>query len=94
MSRMTTLDMLVGEHHWVKTYPAGRVCAHAGCNTKLSRYNPEAVCGAHHVPDASLRFNGYHFHQCPGCGAVIRGHHEHCHDCRPPSSGGKGKARA
>ena len=31
----------------VKTYREGRVCAHEGCGTHLSRYNPYDYCGLH-----------------------------------------------
>ena len=83
MSKPDALTMLVGEAHWVKTYPAGRICAHEGCNTPLSRYNPEKVCGAHHVRDDSLRFHGMAFRQCASCGTIIavRGGATTCREC-------------
>ena len=31
----------------VRSYGAGRVCAAAGCTTRLSRYNPSDVCSLH-----------------------------------------------
>lgn len=33
------------------TFLAGRVCAHEGCNTVLSRYNPDDYCALHCVPE-------------------------------------------
>ena len=30
-----------------RTYDGGRVCAHEGCGTVLSRYNPDAYCDVH-----------------------------------------------
>ena len=31
----------------VKTYGEGRICAHRGCGTILSKYNPNDYCGLH-----------------------------------------------
>ena len=32
---------------WRRVVPAGRICAHPGCETRLSRYNPLSVCALH-----------------------------------------------
>lgn len=29
------------------TYPLGRVCENEQCSTRLSRYNPDALCALH-----------------------------------------------
>ena len=85
------LDWMESGTKHVTTYPANRHCLK--CGMTLSVYNPDLYCYPHR-PEPSNRYCGYAFHACPGCGAIIRGHVAHCHDCRPPSSGGKGKARA
>jgi hypothetical protein len=30
-----------------RTYPAGRICATDGCDTRLSIYNPDGLCSIH-----------------------------------------------
>jgi hypothetical protein len=37
---------------YVDSYGNGRICAAAGCSTRLSQYNGRTVCGVH---DASTR---------------------------------------
>lgn len=45
---------LVGESgSVVSTYPAGRVCAFDGCDTQLSRYNPDDQCALHKYPEGT-----------------------------------------
>ena len=41
------LDALEYRDEYVTAYPAGRRCAHPGCPTILSVYNPNPVCGLH-----------------------------------------------
>jgi len=51
------------------TYPAGRVCAHEGCDTILNVYNDLDVCGLHEPePDWYIR-DGECFAECPVCGS-------------------------
>jgi len=35
----------------VNSYPTGRVCSHDGCDTRLSRYNPDEQCALHRSPE-------------------------------------------
>jgi hypothetical protein len=72
MSYHATLDeidlgQLQCRPQWVKTYPAGRVCAHQGCDTRLSVYNEGDYCGAH-VLDQPMRYCGYPVIVCARCG--------------------------
>lgn len=41
-------ERMVTWHRPVNTEQAGRVCAHEGCDTKLSIYNSSDRCAAHH----------------------------------------------
>lgn len=41
-------ERMVTWHRPVTTTPAGRVCAHQGCETKLSIYNSSDRCAMHH----------------------------------------------
>lgn len=54
----------------IHVHPAGRVCAHKGCRTRLSVYNPSAHCGAHQ-PDPPMVYLGVAFTVCE-CGSVVR----------------------
>lgn len=65
----------------VRRYPAGRVCAHDGCTTRLSRYNPSKYCALHaaehaepaqkrpqrHIPKARNK----HEFACVRCGHIF-----------------------
>jgi len=55
--------------NWVKTYPAGRVCASEGCGTLLRRSNPADTCELHSddlfVTDTLL----FGAKRCPTCEA-------------------------
>jgi endogenous inhibitor of DNA gyrase (YacG/DUF329 family) len=42
----------------VRSYPGGRVCAHAACGTVLSIYNPSKYCTVHATIGASSRRRG------------------------------------
>jgi len=65
------------------TYPAGRTCAHDGCGTMLSVYNPAPYCALHEsehegehegedrVPDG--------YRRCRVCGRVLPATSEHFH---------------
>ena len=41
-----------------KTFGADRTCAHASCNTKLSRYNAETLCFVHASAQPAPRARG------------------------------------
>jgi len=66
-----TLDYLTSRAEWVRTYPAGRVCAHPGCGARLSVYNPESFCAAHE-PEPDMHYCGMDFGICEDCGEVIQ----------------------
>ena len=69
IERCGEVSFLRDEANWVRSHPAGRVCAHPGCSTVLSIYNPSRHCGAHQPP-ADMVYNGVAFRLCE-CGAVI-----------------------
>jgi hypothetical protein len=50
------------------TYGSDRVCAHPGCGTRLSAYNPTAFCGLHSTNDDELPAG---FKQCKRCERVL-----------------------
>lgn len=68
--RTADLDLLLGTAQHTKTYPRGRVCAHEGCTTVLSVYNPEGHCATHR-PDTGLTYHGYSFAICTQCEEVV-----------------------
>jgi len=41
------LSMQIDDMVRARTYGAGRVCAHEGCTTRLSAYNPSSICALH-----------------------------------------------
>jgi hypothetical protein len=45
----TSLNQVAGRRA-AKTYEDGRVCAHAGCRTVLSKYNKNDYCWQHYQP--------------------------------------------
>ncbi len=53
--------------------PKRRVCAHDGCDTILSRYNPSTYCAAHEPEPEVFRHEGYSFRVCR-CGDVFQVH--------------------
>ena len=61
------LDLLLSTERWIKTYPRGRVCAHEGCTTPLSVYNPDEVCAAHVGDLDDMVYHGYAFMLCVEC---------------------------
>lgn len=68
---MSTIIQQAWYEQQVETYGEGRVCAHPGCATVLSKYNPDPVCGAHQgEPD--WRYLGHSFAVCESCGAVYQ----------------------
>jgi predicted nucleic acid-binding Zn ribbon protein len=80
----------VSQTHRVHAYPRGRVCAHEGCTTILSVYNPSAYCGAHAEHARSKRRRG-ELHPvrevaCEHCGTAFETrntHRRYCSDrCR------------
>ena len=64
------LDQLLCKSQWVTTFPAGRRCAHFGCDTILSVYNSEDYCAAHreYVPDAAFDAE---YRTCPHCNRTL-----------------------
>jgi len=75
-----SFDYLNDTANWVQTYPAGRVCAHDGCATILSRFNKDATCDLHKPEPDFLCYHGKQFRQC-ACGAVIGRKSEVCREC-------------
>lgn len=80
----------VSKTHRVRAYERGRICAHEGCDTVLSVYNPSAYCGAHAELARSKRRRG-ELHPlrevaCEHCGAAFETqntHRRYCSDrCR------------
>jgi len=65
------MDWIEAETFFIKSYPAGRVCDHDGCDTVLSKYNPEPYCAAHE-PEPDWVYDGLSFGFCEDCGEVIR----------------------
>jgi len=56
-----------------ETYPANRVCAHDGCDTVLSRYNPSSYCDVHADEQYDPRTVAMDYSEdglrtCPSCG--------------------------
>lgn len=81
------LDELVDGAFHVRTYPAGRTCAHDGCGTVLSVYNPTTYCGAHE-PEPDWCYDRWKFALCRICGSLIeikrhRVAGEFCRACIP-----------
>lgn len=66
-----SIEHMQDREHWVRTFPAGRVCARAGCGTRLSVYNDSAHCGAHQ-PEPPLHYCGYRFRLCPDCSTISK----------------------
>lgn len=80
----------ISQTHRVRVYERGRTCAHEGCDTTLSIYNPSAYCGAHAELARSKRRRG-ELHPmrevaCEHCGATFEtqnAHRRYCSDrCR------------
>jgi predicted nucleic acid-binding Zn ribbon protein len=80
----------VSQTHRVRAYQRGRVCAHDGCDTILSVYNPSAYCGAHAEMARNKRRRG-ELHPvrevaCEHCGTAFETqntHRRYCSDrCR------------
>ena len=67
-----TVSLIISGTSPLKTYQEGRVCSHDGCTTVLSRYNPDPYCGAHTPAKDWLRYCGYSFKPCAGCGELIK----------------------
>lgn len=74
-------DFLAYEVDRPKTYPRGRRCAHEGCATVLSVYNPDEFCGAHLPEPDPLEYHGYRFKHCLDCGEIIRARATYCKRC-------------
>lgn len=63
----------------VKTYPSDRICAHPGCRTRLSIYNPSRYCCVHakavsgHRPEPRRASNTSIERECanPRCGETF-----------------------
>lgn len=47
LSEAVTGEPLVGHRRSARTFAKDRVCAHDGCDTKLSIYNSSDLCAAH-----------------------------------------------
>jgi hypothetical protein len=80
----------VSQTHRVRAYQRGRICAHDGCDTILSVYNPSAYCGAHAEMARNKRRRG-ELHPvvevaCEHCGTAFETqntHRRYCSDrCR------------
>lgn len=56
--------------NWVKTYPVGRVCDHAGCATILSKFNASTTCEACQPEPDFLSYLGKRFKRCDRCGEI------------------------
>lgn len=55
----------------LKLHPRGRVCAHEGCHTVVSIYNPSDYCNQHerlHRKRFSVDALLFHTKACPSCG--------------------------
>ncbi len=39
--------MLLGAGKRLQQFAIGRRCQHPGCNSRLSRYNPDTTCASH-----------------------------------------------
>ena len=80
----------VSQANVVRSHPRGRVCAHEGCNTILSIYNPAKYCAAHVKPaqNGRRRVEAHPLREvvCENCGSVFETehpHHRYCSDrCR------------
>ena len=82
---------LQNQAHWVKTYGRGRVCAHTGCHTRLSAYNPGDYCGLHQPAADCSHYLGYRVLVCQVCGETAlmgKGHRDRislrCGRCGAP----------
>lgn len=76
-------DLILDKANWVETYPVGRVCSHAGCETVLSMYNADDACELHRVPEPEWKWRGIWVTYCPYCGETraVSAKHAGVHVC-------------
>jgi hypothetical protein len=84
----------------VRIHERGRICAHAGCDTILSIYNPTKYCTAHVSEAAGARrrmTHGPRATACEACGLVFETRNERrrfCSDrCRMAAFARRKRAR-